>query len=141
MGNVERLHSKNPPAGMVRSPEVHRVAGVTARELDYWCRAGYVRPVGNDRGSGNCRFFTPREVAWVLALRMVRDAGHDPGGRVARAVVEVVRSAPVLAGHVIVVPEWGPATVVPLEAVLTYDGLAVREVIVLVDGDRLAVAA
>lgn len=49
-------------------------AGISARQLDYWIRCGYVRAVGAGRGSGSRTLLSRRELQ-VLALT----------GRLARA--------------------------------------------------------
>ena len=51
-----------------RGPQVCALAGITYRQLDYWCRVGLLRPERPARGSGSQRGFSTREtqVAWVL---------------------------------------------------------------------------
>jgi DNA-binding transcriptional MerR regulator len=64
---VERLYT---------SPEVLAVTGTTYRQLDYWCRAGYL---DNDTasGPGTRRLFTSDEVDTVHAVRGLLAAGFD----------------------------------------------------------------
>lgn len=51
-----------------RAPQVCALAGVTYRQIDYWCRTGLLRPPVAARGSGSQRLFDVREaqVAWTL---------------------------------------------------------------------------
>lgn len=60
--------------------------GASYRQIDHWCRAGYLRPTNPDAGSGTARTFPPIELA--VAARMVRliRAGLTPAAaaRVAR---------------------------------------------------------
>lgn len=56
--------------------EVADAAGVSYRQLDYWCRLGLVRPsIAEARGSGSRRAFTSHDLAIVRVLGAV-------GGRV-----------------------------------------------------------
>lgn len=49
-------------------PEPLKAIGLTYRQVDYWCRRGYLRPSGDGDGSGNPRWWSPDEIA--VALRM-----------------------------------------------------------------------
>lgn len=51
-----------------RGPQVCGFAGITYRQLDYWCRTGLLRPEQPARGSGSQRGFSLREarIAWTL---------------------------------------------------------------------------
>lgn len=56
------------------SHEAARLAGITFRQLDYWCRIGTVRPAVEARGSGSWRRWTWQQVM-VLAV-LARVGGH-----------------------------------------------------------------
>ena len=49
------------------SPEAYGLAGITYRQLDYWCRKGLI-PNTTARGSGSRRVFSAADimVAWAL---------------------------------------------------------------------------
>lgn len=55
--------------GLLRSPEVCARAGCTYRQLDFWTRAGYLKPARAARGHGTQRLYTPDEAD--IARRMV----------------------------------------------------------------------
>lgn len=66
--------------GWYSSPEAALMAGITYRELDYWCRRGAINPNdGASPGSGRPRRWTPTEVEWLIELghvqRRVRAVG------------------------------------------------------------------
>lgn len=73
---------------MLTSLEVCRRAGITYRQLDYWCRTGVVEPLIDARGSGSQRRFTQAEADHVaglarylrmgLTLEAARAAAEDP---------------------------------------------------------------
>ena len=54
------------PGAMLSSYEVCRLAGITYRQLDYWCRTRRVVPAIEARGSGSARRFTKRQVQEIL---------------------------------------------------------------------------
>ena len=82
-GHDERnvIWSAGDPGEVPRCPLCHRVQdgygtaqdllrlGMTYRQLDFWCRQGYLRADEQDPGSGNRRIFDPHEVE--VAARMV----------------------------------------------------------------------
>lgn len=43
--------------------EVLSALGITYRQLDHWCRRGYLRPIGEGEGSGSRRAYPPLEVS------------------------------------------------------------------------------
>jgi hypothetical protein len=49
-------------------PDPLRDTGITFRQLDYWCRRGYLKPQGGE-GSGNPRWWPSSELE--VARRMV----------------------------------------------------------------------
>lgn len=52
-------------------------AGVTYRQLDYWCTAGLI-PRRAQPGSGNWRQFTREEARFVVRLALLVRAGIRP---------------------------------------------------------------
>lgn len=44
-------------------PEPFRPLGISFRQLDYWCRRGYLKPIGDGEGSGHPRWWPPQEIA------------------------------------------------------------------------------
>lgn len=57
---------------MLTGPQVCREAGITYRQLDYWCRTGMLRPARGARGSGTRRLFDAVDVACLrLAARLM----------------------------------------------------------------------
>lgn len=71
--------------------DVCEMAGVTYRQIDYWCRLGLVAPsVQEAKGSGTFRHFVPED---VLAVRLARvlvanHLDHD----VIRRAIEAARA-------------------------------------------------
>lgn len=62
---------------MLSSSRVRASTGVTARQLDYWCRSGLVRCVGAETpGSGHYREFTELEARFVGVLVRVAALGR-----------------------------------------------------------------
>ena len=67
--------------------EVARHSGATFRQLDYWVRLGYVRPVRPSSGSGNARRWSEenldrvRQIVRAIdeASEVLRAAGLPPG--------------------------------------------------------------
>lgn len=94
------------------SPETHRIAGITYRQLDYWIRTGLVRPSKDAEGSGSRREFTYRDLIAVRAIAalkangvslqairkvqaaLVRFRGSDEALRTGRLVIEQDRKRP-----------------------------------------------
>lgn len=79
--------------------------GVTYRNLDYWCRMGWLHPINPDPGSGTRRLFPPGE--YRVAVLMVRyvAAGVSPA-----AAARAARRGGALAGGVrLVLDEQPPA--------------------------------
>ncbi len=67
--------------------ELARRAGVTYRQLDYWCRIGLLPDTA--RGSGSARRFDASDFAVVCRLRALLDAGVSLQS--ARRVVSYLR--------------------------------------------------
>lgn len=50
------------------SPEVCRLAGITYRQLDYWCRTGVITPMRVSDGSGMPRRWATKQVDIIRVL-------------------------------------------------------------------------
>lgn len=94
---------------MLTTTEVGRRAGLSYRQLDYWCRIGLLRPKGEGRGSGTSRRWTAREAAVVAVLAELVRAGRRPGELEGAALV--LEHLPAWSG-VLVVDGDGQAEVV-----------------------------
>ena len=57
------------PDGLLTSPEVCRMAGVTYRQLDYWIRQGWISPTVRATGSGSRRRFDPSTLRDITIIR------------------------------------------------------------------------
>jgi DNA-binding transcriptional MerR regulator len=57
------------------SYEVMTRAHVTYRQLDYWCRRGYARPIDPTPGSGFPRYWTDEEAAVVERIAALVASG------------------------------------------------------------------
>ena len=58
---------------VLTAPQVCRRAGITYRQLDYWCRVGMIRPERDARGSGTQRKFTEAQARGMrLAAALMR---------------------------------------------------------------------
>jgi DNA-binding transcriptional MerR regulator len=94
------------------SPETHRIAGISYRQLDYWIRTKLVRPSKDADGCGSRREFTYRDLIAVRAIAalkangvslqairkvqaaLVRFRGSDEALRTGRLVIEQDRKRP-----------------------------------------------
>lgn len=57
------------------APEVCDAAGISYRQLDYWCRRGLITPSARDAtGSGSRRRFTAHDLAVVKVIAAVAPA-------------------------------------------------------------------
>lgn len=63
---------------MANSQEVAAEAGVSYRQLDYWVRAGWLRPQGSGRGSGTSRKWPEAEREMAIAMGALVRYGVDP---------------------------------------------------------------
>ncbi|WP_289009121.1 MerR family transcriptional regulator [uncultured Thermomonospora sp.] len=52
-------------------------AGITYRQLDNWCRSGYLNPHGGE-GTGKARDFPPGEVQVAILMGRLVHAGFTP---------------------------------------------------------------
>lgn len=91
--DVRPLLSLNRDASLTDSPMAD---GLTYRQMDYWVRQGYLRPIDPSPGSGSHRRWPEEERA--VARRMIRlvDAGLVPAvaHRVARSGSGIAELAP-----------------------------------------------
>lgn len=62
----------------VYGAEVMREAGITYRQLDHWCRAGFARPVNDGPGIGHARRFTRQEMRVLTCMGRLVNAGMRP---------------------------------------------------------------
>jgi hypothetical protein len=62
----------------LRSPEVCDQTGASYRQLDFWCRRGYVGSQNDGEGHGSQRRWSPEEVAVVSRMVALVKAGLDP---------------------------------------------------------------
>jgi DNA-binding transcriptional MerR regulator len=80
------------------------LAGVTYRQVDHWCRAGYVKAPAD--GSGTVRAIPAGEVAVLLMMARMVNAGlnRTAAARLARlAVEENLHTLPLGGGLVLLV--------------------------------------
>lgn len=69
------------------SSEVCRFTGVSYRQLDHWCRRGYIEPsIEECRGSGSQRRWSELDLIVVSVLGRFSGAGHHRFGLVASAL-------------------------------------------------------
>jgi DNA-binding transcriptional MerR regulator len=54
-----------------------QVSGATFRQLDHWCRKGWLRPEGGE-GTGNFRDFPGDEISVAKVMARLVDAGVSP---------------------------------------------------------------
>jgi DNA-binding transcriptional MerR regulator len=68
-----------PDDAPVSSPDAVHLAGITYRQLDYWSRAGYLKPgrqwAGNRYGSGSPRSWPEAELAVAKLMGRLTAAG------------------------------------------------------------------
>jgi hypothetical protein len=62
----------------VTSQEIVEKTGATYRQLDHWSRAGYLRPLNPQQGSGTPRLFPDGEVAVTRLMVVLVKAGLLP---------------------------------------------------------------
>jgi hypothetical protein len=112
-----------PP--LLSSYEVCDVAGISYRQLDYWCRCDVIRPEQDARGSGTRRRFTHDQTVQLATCARVAgelSSGGDGSTLVARlaAVVSTLSIAQEYAGP----PSWLVVTGGRASAAWTGDELA-----------------
>lgn len=90
----------------ITSWDVCAQAGVSYRQLDYWCRLGIIEPVGGATpGSGSQRRFTSREIRVVAFVGRLYELGAR--AQVVKHVAPLVRamSREEWTGYLIVGPD------------------------------------
>jgi DNA-binding transcriptional MerR regulator len=58
-------------------PRIEDIIGATYRQLDHWCRTGYLKPVGGTNGVQ--RRFPPEELKVAKTMARLVDLGFNPG--------------------------------------------------------------
>lgn len=76
--------------GLTTSVQVCKVAGISYRQLDYWCRTGLLQSCTSDDGSGSARLFEDREVLIAIALGALSEYEISPSSEMARRVIDHV---------------------------------------------------
>ncbi len=72
------------------SKEARKLAGITYRQLDYWCSTGLLRPEEREgKGKGDFRLFTFRDIVGLRLIKRMKDSGVSLQSL--RKVQEVVR--------------------------------------------------
>jgi hypothetical protein len=92
--------------------ELIAISGVTYRQVDFWCRAGYLKPSTKARpGTGHYRKFAPSEALIAkYALKLIAAGFTAPYAlRYARTLVET-RAPIMLANGLVEIgrPGWAP---------------------------------
>ena len=83
-------------------------AGITYRQLDYWCKTGYLRPDSASPGSGYRRRFAPEERDVARLMLLLIEVGVEPAGaaKAAREGIDNGSSYGLLSDRVAVI--WRP---------------------------------
>jgi hypothetical protein len=87
-------------AGLLRTPEVLRLAGCSYRQLDHWCRTYQMCEHDEDPGSGHARRFTWAEAKAFRCLTVLGRHGVMVGSH-ATAILETLRANP-SAGYLVI---------------------------------------
>lgn len=77
---------------MSTTTQVCDQTGATYRQLDHWCRRGYLHPDGEGLGQGRPRTWPPEEVRVVAVMVRLVAAGISP-----TVAAEVARGRPDIA--------------------------------------------
>jgi hypothetical protein len=74
--------------------KILRDAGITYRQVDSWCRNGYLRPWNNDCGQGSQREWPDEEIQIALTMKQLIDVGIRAGkaAGIARKLVRTRRA-------------------------------------------------
>jgi hypothetical protein len=72
-------------------------AGITYRQLDHWCRAGFARPVNDGPGIGHARRFTRVELRRIVCMGRLVNAGMRPDAAYTIAQGDAAATASLLA--------------------------------------------
>src|SRR5262245_46782251 len=131
------------PQGCLSSGEVLALSGVTARQLDYWCRTGVIDPLNEGRGSGIWRWFSRREVSCVLAVRLLAGNLHrerqawEHSHLLIAAMLNEIRGAALVRGMVFAATSSGEAFHgTPGDVATAIDAHRITRNLTLLDGDR-----
>lgn len=83
-------------------------AGITYRQLDHWCKTGYLRPAVASPGSGYQRKFPPQEFQVARLMVLLVAVGVEPAAaaRAAREGVENGQPYGLLSDDIAVI--WKP---------------------------------
>lgn len=117
------------------------MTGVRFTSLARWGEKGHLLPWQRRPGTGYFRWFDEREIACVRALQLLAPPQSSvPISPAIRPIIEAIRKASALAGHVVVAVQGKPPVVVPEAEASTITSAALAEgrTVTLVDGDRLA---
>jgi hypothetical protein len=90
------------------SSDAMLAVGITYRQLDHWCRTGYLRPDSASPGSGFRRRFPPeeREIARLMVLLTAVGVEPAAAARAAREGIEGGQPYGLLSDQVAVI--WMP---------------------------------
>lgn len=88
LGEMPALEGRSPAEQeTLNSKELTELVGITYRQLDYWCRQGYIHPIGNDTpGSGKQRRFSPAilpKVKLIAKISKAFERDNSPLGQIA----------------------------------------------------------
>lgn len=74
---------------LYRAPQVCALTGATYRQVDYWCRRGYLVEAVAAQGSGSQRLFDPVAVTTCAVMVRLTGGGLDVGraAEIAHALV------------------------------------------------------
>lgn len=109
--------------GYPTGAEICRTAGITYRQLDYWCRHGYLGDTLRGQGSGRARPFKAHHIPLAWALGRLSSIGYQ-GPPLARAASFLHDSSVITKGATVGFdaygsPVRGPSlTTVPVVVVL-----------------------
>lgn len=53
-------------------------SGLTFRQIDFWCKQGYLTPSNGKTGTGNARTFEPDQLRVALRMRDLVGVGMKP---------------------------------------------------------------
>lgn len=76
-----------------RGVQVCRIAGITYRQLDYWCRIGLVEPsLAAAKGSGSQRLYTDLDLRVLLVIGHLLRSGASLGAMRRNGLVDRLRA-------------------------------------------------
>lgn len=88
LGDMPALEGRNPSEfETISSVELQELTGASYRQIDYWCRQGYIQPVGDGTpGTGQRRRFDPaivRKVKLITKISKAFERPNSPLGQIA----------------------------------------------------------